>query len=149
MYQLSRKQLAAMQEESRLRDAYAGRPQPREFPPVPRSTGNPQADWARECVLAGRPVTILTPAEIEALSPKVEGPEVFVPPTEGGPMKAAIGLLTDCCGVQPGLVAAIKVQAKALGISISTLKRAKKFLGLNHIEKNGASYWGLPAALDP
>jgi hypothetical protein len=66
-----------------------------------------------------------------------------------GPMKTAIGLLTSHCGVQPGLVATIKAQAKAAGISISTLKRAKKFLGLRHIEKDGQSFWALAAGVDP
>jgi hypothetical protein len=84
-------------------------------------------------------------------------PEVMTPVTPQapqkvateGPMKAAIGLLTDYCGVQPGLVATIKAQAKAAGISISTLKRAKKFLGIKHVERDGQSFWALAAGVDP
>jgi hypothetical protein len=76
-------------------------------------------------------------------------PAEFVLPSDGGPMKSAVALLSDFCGVQPGLIGAVKARAKVLGISLSTLKRAQKFLGLRHIEKDGKSFWGMPLGVDP
>jgi hypothetical protein len=103
------------------------------------SRGTPEfLAWAAQM----RQAAALTPVSAKAalVPAKVAGE---------GPMKTAIGLLTTHCGVQPGLVATIKAQAKAAGISISTLKRAKKFLGIKHVERDGQSYWALSAGVDP
>jgi hypothetical protein len=76
-------------------------------------------------------------------------PVEFMPPSEGGPMAVAMALLTFHAGVKPALVAVIKAHAKKLGISLATLKRAKKAVGLGTIEREDGFYWGLSGGANP
>jgi hypothetical protein len=93
--------------------------------------------------------------EAMAYVPKVKArtesvaPVEFMPPSEGGPMAVAMTLLTFHAGVKPALVAVIKAHAKRLGISLATLKRAKKAVGLSTIEREDGFYWGLSGAVNP
>jgi hypothetical protein len=93
--------------------------------------------------------------EAMAYVPKVKAPAEpvasveFLPPSEGGPMAVAMALLTFHAGFKPCLVSTIKDHAKKLGISLATLKRAKKAVGLGTIERADGFYWGLAGAPNP
>jgi hypothetical protein len=145
MYELSRRQLEMMREESRMRDAIAGRPQPREFPPAPRNTGDPQFDWAWECTLAGRPVTLLTPEEIAARMPR---PVEFTPPAGAKPLAVAMGLLNHELATNAAPVAVLIAKAAKLGVSESTLRRAKKTCNVKTIERDDGYWWELGIRLE-
>jgi hypothetical protein len=148
-FSLSKAHLDHMREESRLRDALAGRPPPREFPATPRSTGNPQYDWARECVLAGRPITILTPTEIAARMPAPQVPTEFSPDAKAKPFDNAAAFLAYEIGAKPARVADLKAKAKKHGISWTSCRRAKSHIGISTVERDGEHYWALSAAVAP
>jgi hypothetical protein len=93
--------------------------------------------------------------EAMAYVPKVKAPAEstvsgeFMPPSEGGPMAVAMALLTYHAGFEACLVSTIKAHAQKLGISLATLKRAKKAVGLTTIEREDGFYWGLSGGVNP
>jgi hypothetical protein len=103
-----------------------------------RIWGDPQLDWAKDCALAGRPVTILSDEEVarrrQAMSP------TFVAPA-GSPVTVASALLSFKLAAGPVQVAALLVEAKRCGVSESTLRRAKKAMGLRAIRVDDEWLW--------
>jgi hypothetical protein len=134
-----------MREESRLRNAYAGIPQPREFPAAIKPTGNPQYDWARECHRAGRPVTILTPEQIAERSPEGEASDSQEVAASGSPDMTAAEWLGHLLANGP--VAAVDglAHAVAAGRSKKSIRKALKALKARVFQKNRAWHWASAA----
>ena len=138
-YELSKAQLAHMRERSPWQ-------QVREFPLPPlKPTGNVQFDHARECIRAGRPITILSPEEIAARMPR---PTEYTPPAKAKPLAIAMGLLSHELIVKEAPVAILVAKAAKFGVSESTLRRAKKALSVSTIERDDGYYWSLPASVE-
>jgi hypothetical protein len=106
-------------------------------------TGNPQFEHARECILSGRPVTLLTEAEVAARRVATLPP--FIPP-KGSPAQVAAAFLSWKCARGPVQVNILMAEAKALGVSESSIRRAKKALGLKATRQDELWLWGFRGA---
>jgi hypothetical protein len=87
-------------------------------------------------LIAANPSKYLTgPYRVAPPPPPPPKPVEFVPPAGAKPIEIARALLMFHAGIKPALVATIKAHAKKLGISLATLKRAKKVAGFSTIER--------------
>jgi hypothetical protein len=79
--------------------------------------------------------------------PKPQVPIEFKPDANLKPFDAAVALLAHEAGAKPALVSDLKAKAKKHGISWTSCRRAKKFMGINTIEMDGEHYWALARSL--
>jgi hypothetical protein len=74
-------------------------------------------------------------------------PAEYVPPAKAKPLAVAMGLLMHELAVKAMPVATLTAKAAKLGVSESTLRRAKKACAISTIEREDGFYWDLTARL--
>jgi hypothetical protein len=76
-------------------------------------------------------------------------PIEYLPPANSKPLAVAMGLLMHELAVKAVPVAVLVVKAGKLGVSESTLRRAKKACAISTIEREDGFYWDLMTRLTP
>jgi hypothetical protein len=75
--------------------------------------------------------------------PAPQLPTEFTPDAKAKPFDKAVAFLAHEVGAKPAPVAVLKAKAKKHGISWTSVRRAKKFLGIITMEQDDVSLWGL------
>jgi hypothetical protein len=79
--------------------------------------------------------------------PVADVPLEFVRPVNVKPLAVAMGLLMHELNVEAAPVAVLIAKAGKLGVSESTLRRAKRACNIKTIERDGEFYWELGVRL--
>jgi hypothetical protein len=74
-------------------------------------------------------------------------PVEYSPPAKAKPLAIAMGLLVHELAVKAAPVAVLVAKAAKLGVSESTLRRAKKACAVSTVEQADGFYWDLTARL--